>query len=688
MATVVDAVRDLLAKDENLTKPPKGVLETIRRGRDRLSTIATDRDVAFEFYRGSHYAYADDNNILQVLPVQTSTRGTGKPRWRARQTRNLIFDAVLFETSATTQRVPSYQVVPSTEDPEDIEAAQVGEKVLLYGHGKWHVRRAAVQAVMHAIIGGEAFAWPFFDTSIGPFIEDVDEETGEISHVGQGDVCIRIFGSNECYWEPGVRFEESPWHAVEQARPPASVEQMEGYMLEPGKLTPDADTRQVSGRKPNQGDKKLVLVTDYLERPTPANPNGRWITMANGRRIVPDRDYPGDELVLRKLSYAPDVDSDRDLGLVSQLIDAQRTHNDCNNKLIEWKNLALNPQWIAHPGAFKRQRRTDEPGKVYEVPDPDRNVKIIDPPAIPRELFDLIQQAERDIGRIAAQNDIPSQVESGRGIEALNQKDDSRRAAFIAELSDWYSRIGHDCLTLVRDHYTEPRLLHIKGSFGWESLKGFEGAHLRDQIDVRVFPDSIAPRTKEAVEQRIMNYAQLGWIGPEEAMASIEQGTSDAMTSRLMREEARVGRIIQRIKVGPDALAAMPDLPTGQMEKFPDPSGAIDPMTGQPVMVETGMPEYAPGWMPRYSDNLKVFRAIFEDWMATEEFERLPRPSQDAAATVYAGVMQLEAQKAQDQAMAQQAQAEQYGMDSAAAGPKPKPNPSFPALDQQGQAQS
>jgi hypothetical protein len=460
---------------------------------------------------------------------------------------------------------------------------------------------------------------------------------------------------------------------------------MEGFLLKPNSLTPDADQRSLAGRGQSKATRRLVVVTDYLERPSTKAPMGRWVTMANGKRIVPDRGYPSEtgDPVLRKLSYAPDPDNDRDLGLVPQLIDAQRTHNDSTNKQIEWKNLALLPQFAVTPGLMKRQRRTAEPGKVYEIPDPDRNIKVLDVPAVPRELFEMADRAERDIGRIAAQNDIPSQVESGRGIQALLEKDSSRRAAFIAALAEWYSQIMHDCLYLVQAHYSEERVLKVRGDFGWESMQAFKGADLKDQIDVRVFPDSIEPRTRQAIEQRMMNYAQLGWIGPEQAMAAVESGTAEALMSQLLRDESRAHRIIQKIKEGTEALGQMPVLPTGRMEQVQatDQMGqpVLDEVTGEPVTMDGENPEMAPAWMPRYSDNLKVFRTTFEDWMKTEEFEMLEQDQQLVTANIYQGIIQLEGEKAAEAAAAQTAQAEQMGMQNAAA-PQAKPLPSLPGI--------
>jgi hypothetical protein len=184
----------------------------------------------------------------------------------------------------------------------------------------------------------------------------------------------------------------------------------------------------------------------------------------------------------------------------------------------------------------------------------------------------------------------------------------------------------------------------------------------------------------------------MGVISPEQAVAAIESGTADAVVRSIVLDETRAGRIIQRIREGPDSLYSMPEIPTGRMEKIPQQQPVIDPMTGQPqidefgmpvtqtVEVETGNAEMAPGWMPRHSDNIPAFKATFEGWMKTEEYERLDPEMQKATAEIYAGILQLESQKSQEAAMAQQAQAEGLGMANAAKAPT-KPLASMPAVN-------
>lgn len=654
---VLDAVKRAIRPDDDEYALDKAFLAKINEGRMNLERIAPQRDECWEFYRGNHFAYVSDSNKLAFLAAGAiGIPRRGKPTNRARQARNFIYDIVLRQASDASQQVPSYQVVPSTTDPDDAAAASLAQKVALYGYDRWGIRQVTVDAVIQAVVGGEAFAWVYFDNTIGPFISD------EEGSIGQGDVRIRVYGANQCFWVPGLRFHESPWHCVEQACDPEQLKNTPGFIG--GTLTADADTRALSGKKSDNG--KLVVRTDYLEKPCPKYPEGRWITLANQQRIFEDRPYPGtgESPVLRPLVYAPDPDNDRDLGLVRQLLDPQRTKDDSENKAVEWKNMALVPQWVVAPGVMKKQRRTDEPGKLYEIPQPNENVKVLDPPAIPQGLFDMGDRAVDDMLRIAAQMDPPQGTESGKAYQVWIEQNKARLALFFASLAKFQQDIMHDCLVQVQENYTEPRLLQVKGDFGWEPLEDFKGAQLRDQVDVRVFVDSIEPQTRQAREQRIMNYIQIGAISPTEGMTAIETGATEGLIRSFSQDESRVSRIIQRLKQGPEALGAMPMLPTGRLD-------------------EMGMPEMAPGWMPRYSDNLGIFRTTFEDWLKSEDYERQLPEVQQAANEIYAGVLQLEVLKAQEEQMAQMQQAEQLGMDNAA---KPqvngKPNPSLPSVNE------
>lgn len=651
---------------------PDDLEARIKRGRDAMKDGAPLRNLCLAFSRSEQYKWIDSKNVLHEQATTSNYDGRGKPRHRVRSVRNFIFDITETEVSAVMQRVPGYDVAPTSTDPRRVQAARLARKVVYYGYEEWKTRAAIERAVRYAIAANEGFVWPYFDNSIGPYMTDTDDEGNERT-VGEGEIRMRVYGPNEVMWEPGLKFDESRWHAIEQAQDLDSVYELEGYVG--GTL--EADGQQAETSRKETGQERLVLVTHYFERPSPKRPKGRWITIANGRVIVPERPYPCvdpkgnvlDEPVLHRIFYAEDPDSDRELGLVMHLIDAQRAVNHAVSKIGEWVNLSLNPQLLVVNGKLKR-KRSDTPGAVIEaVTTGNGEVKWMEVPSIPPELFTQKTEAVEDMARLAAQNDIPSQVESGKGIEYLVEKDSARRANFTANLAEFYSRLARHCLYLVQRHYTEPRLLKVRGERGIEPISDFLGAQLLGEVDVRVTPGSLEPRTREATEAKIYGFADRGWISPHAAMAAINNGTAEGLVESYERDVARANLIIQKILVGPEAL--LNGSPARRPFQGEDPG--IDPTTMAPR-------QFIPGWMPRPFDNVQVHLDVFSDWMKSSEYDELDEPSQEAANTYYDALLGIQNTQRAEEAAAQTEMAEALGASNAAKpqGPKPTPDQAAP----------
>ena len=647
---------------------PKEVQERTWRGRKVMMDGSAKRNKFLELWRGNHYAYLDENNLLQQMATVTNSRGGGKPPWLERRTVNLIFDAVEHEVSSATQRVPSYDVAPATVDQEDKSAAELAKKVLFYGFDKWKIRRLMTAAVRLALVAEEAFIWPYWDSTVGPMLD------GE--GVGVGEVAHRLFSGNQVYWEPGVKFDDSRWWCVEYGLPVDQVKEMEGYVG--GDLTADAEAQQEFSKGQDKSSMtRTVLVSEYLERPCPRYPKGRWLTFANKRIILEPQDYPYvdgkgnvvDEPVIHRLVYLDDPDHERGVGLVRHLEDANRMYNWARSRLMEYAKLGLVPQAVVAPGM--KVKLTSEPGKVYQVPNPQQNFQWRDNIQTPGELFQMLELARAEIGQLAAQNAIPSQVEAGKAIEALIERDSNRRQQFLANVADVFASVGSHDLMLVQNHYTEDRLVKIKGSFGWETEADFRGADLRGQRDVRVSPTSIEPRTRESIEQRIYVAMQNGWLDPTKGMHALETGSADDLVKDIDLAIGRVHRVIQLIKQGSQALLSAPTTMTSEM----------DPMTGGPVIdPETGMPRQDPIWMPQAWDALNIWRSELESWFQTEEAEHLEPPMQEARNLVYQALLMQEQRQAFQAAQQQQMMAESLGMQNAAKpqGAKPMPDQNAP----------
>jgi hypothetical protein len=660
-------------------KPSSVIDARMKRGKAAMAEGAPRRNECMSFSRGDQYKWVDSKNVLrdQATTSDYHNRG-GKPRHRVRSVRNYIFDHVETEVAAASQKVPGYDIAPTSQDPKRISAARLARKIAYYGYEKWNVRKATERVIRYAVVADEGFAWPYFDTNVGPYVEVpvFDKEgnpTGEIQTVGQGELCIRVYGPNEVYWEPGISFDESRWHAIEQARDLDAVKEEPGYLG--GKLVPDGQKAETSDYDNSQ--QQLVLVTEYLERPSKQNPMGRWLTLANGRVIIPERPYPCkdgegkilDEPVLHELHYAEDPDSDRNLGLVRFLIPAQRQLNQAVSKIAEFINLQANPQLLLKNGArVLSGKLNDVPGAQVRV---SGEAEWKDIPEIPSQLYQQMEQAIIDMGRIAAQNDIPSGVESAAAISYLLEKDSSRRAGFYNNLAQFHSRLMRHCLYLVQSYYNEPRLLKLRGEQGIEVISDFQGSELLGEVDIRVQPGSIEPRSREAIESRIMGYAERGWISQHEAMAAINAGTAEGLIQSYEKDIARANLIIQKVNQGPEVLFSTPP-----RRPFYGEDPGVDPETGEER-------EFVPGWMPRPFDNIPVQKDVIADFMKGTQYDDFDPPQQEALNAVYDAYLQLEAKEHAQAAAAQEETAESLGMANAARIPGPKPLPSQAPLNQQ-----
>jgi hypothetical protein len=86
------------------------------------------------------------------------------------------------KVSAASQRVPGYEVTPSTVTRRMIAAARLASQVAFYGYDQWRLNRMhKTKAVTNALVQREGFVMPYFDPNVGPFLT-----TGR--SVGMGEI--------------------------------------------------------------------------------------------------------------------------------------------------------------------------------------------------------------------------------------------------------------------------------------------------------------------------------------------------------------------------------------------------------------------------------------------------------------------------------------------------------------------
>jgi hypothetical protein len=712
MASLTDKAEEVLDKVKPpVMEIPPSVEAKIKRGQLRLAELKAQRQEAIEFTNNNHYVQtSEDKRSLKRFPVVSALQGGGKVDHRVRRSHDLIGPIVKGKVSAATQRIPGFEVDPATTDPEDYSAAKLAEKVLIAGYDTWRVKRAFQELVWNALVTEEGFIMAYWDTSVGPFYDvsrhpqadepPIMEEDGTVTpnpfadapdpenpeYLGLGEVRLGVFGGLDVTWEPGVKFEDSRWISIEQARPVDEVEGEPGYVG--GKLTADAQA-STSGGGSGRREKgsNLALVTEYLERPCPKYPNGRRLVMANKRLLFPEEDYPlrdqdgeiVDEPCLHRLAYTLDPSSDHDRGLVCSLIESMRSYDFAKNKQDEFAQMGLVLQILAPEGSILTPR-TDTPGDIIEY-DPSvpggQKPEFAPLAGVPAELFTMENGARAEMGFISHENEIPAQVEANKAVQALLERDQISWADFLENEADVFARIARDILGLVQRHYTEDRMMKFRGRTGWLPIEDFKGSDLRGQTDVRVRSGSLEPQTRPAIERRIMSIAERfpGYFPPEVILGALERGNAEGLLQGYEEDVARANLIIAQIRAG--TFWDQPERPVWPGED----AVQLSTETGEPELDEQGQAvpaESVPGWMPRPFDNVTVTKSVFEIFLKSDEWNRLDDDAKSASMAFYSGLLDIETRNAERQRELQTEMAEEQGLSNAAKPAAPKPMPSLP----------
>src|SRR3954451_3874198 len=435
------AVLDLIRSSNPDGKLPDDVKDRLRRGKEAMLKGAPPRRVCFRFFRGSQYCWVNEKNQVSFLPTVTHVAGGGKPQHRARRTRNFMRRLIEAKISAATNAMPGYDIAPTSTDPQVASAAHTAKKVAVYGYDRWGIRKARVKLVTNALVADGGYIMPYFDPNVGPYIETED------GYVGYGEIKMLVLHGSQVAWEPGCDFDDSPWWAIFRARPISEVQALPGYTG--GKLKPDASTSDVPT---DRASEQMVLVTEYFERPSPKIPNGRKLTLANDRQILPDSGFPlvdangrvCDEPILHQLVYTVDPDADRDLGLGEQMVEPQRDLNNAISKTQEWVNRALTPQMTATKGSIDRKDRpNDIPGWVVWTKPGYQPPQWQDTPKVPPELRQEAQDAMEFMRAVAGDPDLASAppTAAASSLQTIAQQAQQTWTTFLTGLAEVDSRV-------------------------------------------------------------------------------------------------------------------------------------------------------------------------------------------------------------------------------------------------------
>lgn len=497
------------------------------------------------------------------------------PDWREQPVTNICLPFFKTFLAKATKVRPAWQVIPASPDPMDTHAAQLAEEVL---EAKWtelKLGRAIRRAVGWTIVTGNAYLYPYWNTSTGrmrrlevemdvPVYEEVDGrkiETGtevllvpldedgepklgedgrpapgaEPHVVDEGDIGVRVYSPFQVRVNPEAESDEDvTWfligevmtlREIQQAWPEAFDEEAEANVMAEDVGAMDdyshvfsnvmgGNQRAASPQNTRDKDLPKALVLFYHEMPTPEYPNGRYWVCTKDTLLEKPGDLP--EGVWPSLIHLRDVDMPGRYHAAStfeNIVELNREYNELNGQIKEHHNLFIRGKWLVPKGSgIRKGQITTQPGEVIQY-NPGFPPTQMDLKALPSAVYNERGRVLEDYQTVGGIHKVsmgapPPGVTAGVAFLQLQEADDTDLGPFLSMLEECIAQLASAELQIIKERYTEERLIYITGPQRKFQVRAFRGADLEGAVDVIPVAESSFPWSKTAKQSMLLTLAQ------------------------------------------------------------------------------------------------------------------------------------------------------------------------------------
>lgn len=199
-------------------------------------------------------------------------------------------------------------------------------------------------------------------------------------------------------------------------------------------------------------------------------------TVTAGDILIWDDWFPYDSYTL--VPFFPYFRRGKTRGFVEDLVDPQREINKRRSSQLHIIMTAANSGWLVPKGGMKNEdiealkSAGAKPGIVLEYNKDVGAPERIEPSAPPEALMMEEKAATADLHEISGLNEAavgqlpPGQVQSGRGVLALQQQAVVGADPYFSNFDHSLTLKGRKTLQLIQRYYTEPRIIRSRGDDG------------------------------------------------------------------------------------------------------------------------------------------------------------------------------------------------------------------------------
>ena len=418
-----------------------------------------------------------------------------------------------------TRNSPIPECRPVTGTASDVDAAKVGTRVLT--HEMHRLEWPSFMTRLYFWVVG--LGWSFVHVRWDPEAGDIVGEV-EGSDVHKGDIVFEEVPGTEIRLDPNARTWEAARWCVRTVTmtPEAIYEQygVTGLMADTSErsmadevydLAAHTGANQISEAARSTSAPERSAVHQFWLRPGGrSDPAGLVVTWSGSTILEAPKPFPYDhgQLPFVPFSLLPGIGIPEGRTWVDDLRSQQNDYNDARSREATLRRI-LTPKILAARGQMDTQRLSS---KVevwdYAPTGPEPTIWLPDGRWL-QQYEQAMSRADMEMGDRAGQAEV-SQGKAPAGapaaaILALQEADESKLAISARELASSTQRLGWHVLMLVKQYWSEERVIRTWSQDGVLEVKHFSGANLGEQLDVHLTAESALPRSKSSRAQLAMD---------------------------------------------------------------------------------------------------------------------------------------------------------------------------------------
>ncbi len=302
-----------------------------------------------------------------------------------------------------------------------------------------------------------------------------------------------------------------------------------------------------------------VLVHEYWQPPTKANPDGRF-TVFTPSGIVIEQEFPYEHGQLPFAHYGS-VERGSTMWYASSLDfgarDLQDELNRSESQIIENRNVS-NGKWYIPAGLELEEMPDGRPRQILKALDganPGLKPELLAVDSLPAWVGAEPARIKDNIRDSLGQNEVsngsvPGRVESGQAIQLLQESDDSVVKDAIHSRDEALSRVFWQSVALLKQFGDPQILVRTWDDDGVIDVQTFKTDQINLDFQVRVQSTDALPNSVAGKFDRVLNLVQYKVITEAEARQLLDLTKADPSLDLTVAARSRAWRDLQYLKTG------------------------------------------------------------------------------------------------------------------------------------------